>query len=201
MPTISAGQIATYIKNAGATDSVAVTMVAIALAESGGNTDAIGDVSLENSTWGPSVGLWQIRSLNSEKGTGGTRDEVANHNPQTNANHAMQILNGSGLSAWSTYTNQAYRAHLPAANTGVGSPQATDATLASSDSSNPFSSLGKVFTTLAAPGTWTRITVTVVGVIAMLFGIIVIVKQTSVGKAATGAVKKGVEAAGIVAAL
>ena len=33
------------------------------MAESSGSSDAVGDVSLVNDKWGPSIGLFQIRSL------------------------------------------------------------------------------------------------------------------------------------------
>lgn len=35
----------------------------VSRAESGGYSDAVGDVSLVNDKWGPSIGLFQIRSL------------------------------------------------------------------------------------------------------------------------------------------
>jgi hypothetical protein len=88
--------------------------VAVAMAESSGKTCSKGDVNLENATWGPSIGLWQIRSLRSQKGTGGVRDETANYDPRINARHAYQIWSGEGGSwqPWSTWNNGAYRAYI-----------------------------------------------------------------------------------------
>lgn len=111
--------IAQLIANAGCPQQTVPTMVAIALAESGGDANNVGDVALETSTWGPSVGLWQIRSLRSEYGKGTTRDEKANYDPATNAKHAMEILHSQGLSAWTTYTRGTYRAFIDRGNSAA----------------------------------------------------------------------------------
>lgn len=77
---------------------------AVALAESGGRTCAVGDVHLETSKWGPSVCLWQVRSLRAETGTGRVRDERANlADPQVCARHAHAVWKTSGWRAWSTW--------------------------------------------------------------------------------------------------
>ena len=52
----------------------AVFAAAIAFGESNGRTDAVGDVALQDGTWGPSLGPWQVRSLWAENHTGGVRD-------------------------------------------------------------------------------------------------------------------------------
>ena len=49
--------------NAGFRNDSLIIAVCIAMAESSGNENAVGDVSLVNAKWGPSIGLWQIRSL------------------------------------------------------------------------------------------------------------------------------------------
>lgn len=198
MPVIPDAQIAQALRNAGATDSVVPTMVAIALAESGGNTTAKGDIGLQNSTWGPSVGLWQIRSLNAQKGTGGTRDELSNADPQANANHAMQILNSQGLAAWSVYTSQAYRLFLSrgsaAANgsSANGIPVETTGLL-----SNPFTPLGTIFTTLNNHGIWLRIGAVAFGIGAVYLGIFMLVKNSSAGKAVASTAITAAEVAAV----
>lgn len=180
MAVVSDQQIAQYIRAAGATDTTAVTMVAIALAESGGNTTALGDIGLQTSTWGPSVGLWQIRSLNAERGKGTTRDQNANMDGQTNANHAMQILNSQGLSAWSTYTSQAYRLFSARANSAVAggaSPgSAVDATPVGI--TGAFSSLTKIFSTLTSTATWLRIGAVGFGAAALYIGLVMMIKSS-----------------------
>lgn len=75
---------------------------------------AIGDQELANSTWGYSYGLFQIRSLRSEKGTGGIRDEDRLLDPVFNCTSAVAIRRAWGGSwrAWATYTSGAYKAYL-----------------------------------------------------------------------------------------
>lgn len=51
-----------------------VTMAAITPGESGRRPSAVGDVSLQNATWGPSYNITQVRSLRAQQGTGGPRD-------------------------------------------------------------------------------------------------------------------------------
>jgi hypothetical protein len=78
------------------------TWVAIALAESGGNQYAHATVGED------SRGLWQI-NMRAHAGWVGNRDL---YDPATNAWAASQVCKGSGPSAWSTYTNGAYRSFL-----------------------------------------------------------------------------------------
>lgn len=88
-------EIAGYAYDAGLRSPASLAKaVAIAWAESGGNPTAKGDQLLANSEWGPSVGLWQIRSLKAEKGKGTTRDEDALVNPAHNARSMMTISGG-----------------------------------------------------------------------------------------------------------
>ena len=66
MTTLSGAAVAALARNAGLTGAGLVTAVAVAKGESGWRTDARGDVALVDAKWGPSIGLWQIRSLNAE---------------------------------------------------------------------------------------------------------------------------------------
>lgn len=50
------------------------TIVAIGFRESGWEPEAQGDVAIQTPVWGPSCGVWQIRTYKSETGTGGDRD-------------------------------------------------------------------------------------------------------------------------------
>ncbi|MFI9386011.1 hypothetical protein [Kutzneria sp. NPDC052558] len=116
MPTISARQIAQHAYDAGFRGESLNTAVAVALAESHGDTGIHGDANLQTGTWGPSVGLWQIRSLNPGHGTAAEqalRNAQANADPAVNARHAYAISHqGSNFRPWSTYTNGAYRNYL-----------------------------------------------------------------------------------------
>lgn len=123
MAKLPDGQIATLARNAGWKGTDLPIAVAVALAESGGDTAARGDTGLVTSKWGPSIGLWQIRSLNAEKGKGTTRDELANVDPATNARHAHEIWQGQGWGPWTTFGVGKYLLFMPratAAVTGIG---------------------------------------------------------------------------------
>jgi hypothetical protein len=95
--------IAGYAKGAGFAGNDVAVAVAIAEAESGGNTQARGD-------HGTSVGLWQIHLPAHPEFNGQNLDD-----PATNARAAKSVKDKSGWSAWSTYGGVRYLALLPAA--------------------------------------------------------------------------------------
>jgi len=124
MTQLSPGQIASVVKQAGWPLAEIPMAVAIVLGESSGYTDSRGDVSLMNGTWGPSIGLFQIRSLNSQKGKGTTRDEIANLDPLTNARHALEIRKSQGLAAWSVFNTGAYLKYMAKGLAAAANPLA-----------------------------------------------------------------------------
>lgn len=160
---------------AGGNPAAASTAAAVAYAESSGNPGAMGDIKLQTSTWGPSVGLWQIRSLNAQRGRGGQRDAGANTDPLTNARNAVAISNnGTNFGPWSTFKSGAYRRYLNGAAggslpAGVTAPGAggkpTDPLGGVVDSITnaigaPFGSIAdslSVIHKLTMPETWVRI--------------------------------------------
>lgn len=106
----------------------AVTATAIAISESGLNPSARGDTTLQDATWGPSIGLWQIRSLKSENGTGGTRDGSRLTDPAFNARSMAAISNGGrSWTPWSVYKSGAYRANLNTVIKATGANAVTTA--------------------------------------------------------------------------
>lgn len=114
MPVLTAEQVARLAFDAGFRGENLVIAVAVAKGESGFRSDALGDQSLRDQTWSNSVGLFQVRCLHAERGTGGVRDEVANLDPAHNARSAWEI-SGRGahnFRPWSVFTNNAYRTHL-----------------------------------------------------------------------------------------
>lgn len=113
MATLSPAAIYALAVNAGLSPAAATTATAVALAESGGRTDAQGDIGLEDGTWGPSVGLWQIRSLKAQYGTGGPRDASRLSDPQFNAASMAQISGtGGNFKPWTTFTKGTYKRFL-----------------------------------------------------------------------------------------
>lgn len=80
-------------------------MAAIAMAESGGDTDAIGLLG--------EVGLWQINQpVHRKEHPQWTIAWL--RNPANNAAAAKVILSSQGLKAWTAYTSGAYRSYLKA---------------------------------------------------------------------------------------
>jgi peptidoglycan hydrolase-like protein with peptidoglycan-binding domain len=120
MTTYTVPQLVQLAYDAGWRGGNIATAAAVAKAESGGNSRAIGDVRLESHTWGPSVGLWQIRSLRDEFGTGKVRDERANLDPVINARHAHEIWSyGETFEPWTAYTAGTYTRYLAEASAAV----------------------------------------------------------------------------------
>lgn len=125
--SLAPSQVYQLARGAGFDPATAAVMVAIAGAESGWNPAALGDVSREDATWGPSVGLWQVRSERAQYGTGGPRDASRLTDPAFNAAAAYTIYRGQGLRAWSTYNSGAYRSYLGQAATASTSGAGTGA--------------------------------------------------------------------------
>jgi hypothetical protein len=91
------------------------TAFAVALAESGGRTKALGDEKIANKTYGPSMGVFQIRSLKDpKKYPGGQwRDGKRLFDPSFNVKAAWNISNeGQNWKAWSAYKNGSFSRYL-----------------------------------------------------------------------------------------
>lgn len=113
MATLTGAQVYQLALQAGLNPPAAAIATAIAKGESGWRTDAMGDVSLQDGKWGPSVGLWQIRSVKAENGTGGTRDASRLTDPASNARSMVAISSGgSSWTPWTIYKNGAYKKYL-----------------------------------------------------------------------------------------
>jgi|SRR5579872_5415857 len=119
-----------YAANAGFSGPDLATAVAIALAESSGNPNEIGDRTLAPAN-GPSYGLWQI-NIGSKAHPEFASLGQALLDPQTNANAAYSIYSraGGSFSQWTTYTTAAYMQYLPqvlAAQSPAPAPLTIDA--------------------------------------------------------------------------
>lgn len=105
--------IATYAAQAGFVGNDLVTAVAIALAESSGNSRAYNPEAQAGTPIGKgSYGLWQIYLNAHPEFTGQDL-----YDPQTNANAAFSVYSnaGSSFSPWNTYKNGAYQSQLAVA--------------------------------------------------------------------------------------
>lgn len=116
MANLSQQQIEVYARSAGMANPQ--VMAAIAMAESGGNPKAHNPVPPDNS-----YGLWQVNMLGAmgpaRRKEYGISSNDALYNPAINARAAAKILKGQGLTAWSTYTNGAYKKYM-GKNTSTG---------------------------------------------------------------------------------
>jgi Lysozyme like domain len=110
---ISTDDIAMYAANAGWSGPDLQVAVAVALAESSGYADVVGDLQV---TPGGSIGLWQI---NLKAHPQYTASQLAD--PQTNANAAYAIYQAAGneFTPWSAYNNSAFSAYLVQAQQAV----------------------------------------------------------------------------------
>lgn len=134
-PTITPGAAASIedilrlAKAAGFSGMSLQTIAAIGLAESGGRTNAQGDVNIQDAKWGPSVGVWQVRTLKSDKGKGTTRDiDALLADPSKQAKSAWEISGGGqNFKPWSVYTAGKYKSNMGAvqevmSSKGIGDP-------------------------------------------------------------------------------
>ena len=112
---LTPGQIAIVAQEAGFTGHDLVIAVAVALAESGGNANAIGDVTI-----GGSFGLWQVfckahpHLIPPEH-----PDSVAWYDPYQNARWAYEISGGNNWRPWSTFKHGTYQAFMDIAQEAV----------------------------------------------------------------------------------
>lgn len=112
-PPLSAQQISDYAYAAGFKGEGLKVAVAVALGESGGNAGIVGDAGIQDAIYGPSIGLWQIRSLKAEKGKSTTRDELALYDPGFNARSAYSISGGgTNFAPWTVFKNGTYKKFL-----------------------------------------------------------------------------------------
>jgi len=110
-------QIAQFANNAGFYGSDLITAVAVALAESGGNTKAYNPEKNAGTPPGEgSYGLWQIYLHRHPEFA-----KLDKFDPQLNANEAYKVYveAGNSFTPWSTFKNGAYEAHLDDAQAGV----------------------------------------------------------------------------------
>jgi peptidoglycan hydrolase CwlO-like protein len=108
-------QIALVAQKAGFTGQNLEIAVAVALAESGGNVNAEGDVAI-----GGSFGLWQVFCMaHPTLIPPSNPDSVAWYDPWQNARWAYQISGGSNWHPWSTYKHGTYQAFMDEARAAV----------------------------------------------------------------------------------
>lgn len=107
-PNCRQPEICLSLLKAGFKEDQLQLMLAISEAESHFRLDAIGDVSLQNKTWGVSVGILQIRTLKTQnKGCRDYDKLMGDLDAQTSC--AYQIWQTQDYNAWSAYLNGSYK--------------------------------------------------------------------------------------------
>jgi hypothetical protein len=176
MPILSDGEISNAVLMAGFQGEARVTAIAVALAESGGNSDATN----KNSNGSIDYGLFQINSIHA--------DLLNSHvwaDPVENAQMALEISsNGTNWKPWVAYTTGRHIPYLPRAMAAEGSDSFTDGKTADPND-NP--SIGDFFSMLLDGRTWIRLASIAVGFILILIGLSMFTDIDN--KAAVGAVK------------
>lgn len=155
---LSPEQIADVARRAGISEDMIPTMVAIALAESGGDSgiDTVKsglDPDKKNEF---SLGLWQINMIDRpgfmlgeerRRKLGISKTEQL-YDPLTNARAAALILREQGLGAWSVYTNGRYKQYLPTAKKAFSGPRTSQPVVSKSVDSGTRYSKGQDVTQL-----------------------------------------------------
>lgn len=163
MTKLTDSQIAGYAYGAGFTAQEVPTMVAIALAESGGDTNAHNPSGAE--------GLWQVMwQLHGFTGNP--------YDPATNASAARTVYKSQGYHAWTTFNTGVYKAFMGrgqvaagnASNTGNASSGGNAGSTAPGTVSN--NGLSDSVAKATKSGTWLRIGEFALGALLIIFAIL-----------------------------
>ena len=101
---------------------------AVFMGESRGYQERVGDLGIQDETWGPSVGLAQVRTMPAQRGSGGSRDiERVAGDPLENLRAALELYQGrpsfangkkfgepGGFPQWAAYNDGSYKRFLDA---------------------------------------------------------------------------------------
>ncbi len=184
MARLSADELRALTAKVGLAGEAQRIAVAVALAESGGDTNAVGD-------GGDSIGLWQINTRFHRYDKGALRD------PEQNARAMLAIsAGGSNWRPWSVYTNGKYRQYLDQA--GSLTPVVGDAVGAVGDAVggavNMAASVGKFLGVLSDPSWWKRLGVGAAGFLLIAIVAFLLLKDlatSTVSKAVKGVASRG----------
>jgi tape measure domain-containing protein len=122
---LNAGQLKALALAAGFNDRDASIMAAIAMAESGGRSNAHNNNA---ATGDNSYGLWQVNMLGrmgpQRRQAFGIGSNEALFDPAVNASAARKVFESQGFGAWSVFKSGAYRQFLPQAMRASATPMA-----------------------------------------------------------------------------
>lgn len=191
---ISDAAIASAARAQGLNPTNTAIAVAIALAESGGNTRAHNAVPPDNS-----YGLWQINMLGSmgperRKQFGLTSNDQL-YDPNVNAKAMSAISNGgTNWKPWTTYTRGTYRAYMARGMQAAGSSSGTPGTIETQPVglSDSFSSITQFFNTLQDVRFWKWFGLMLVGAGLAFYGVMKMTGDNQLSAATKGLVKGAV---------
>jgi tape measure domain-containing protein len=122
---LNAGQLKALALAAGFNDRDASIMAAIAMAESGGRSNAHNNNA---ATGDNSYGLWQVNMLGrmgpQRRQAFGIGSNEALFDPAVNASAARKVFESQGFGAWSVFKSGAYKQFLPQAMRAGAAPMA-----------------------------------------------------------------------------
>lgn len=105
---VSQAKILRTLHDAGARGDQLILLAAVTEGESNRRLAAVGDTTIMDATWGPSVGPWQIRTAKAKTGTGEARDINVASTLEGGAAAAVEIYNaaaakGDPMRPWGAY--------------------------------------------------------------------------------------------------
>ncbi len=195
----NAAQIAFFAWSAGLTDRKALeTATAIALAESSGYEGAGGTYTDPQGHTQHVYGLWQVSTIH---GTGTEPCDPV----KAAASMATLSRGGTDWSAWTTYTNKTYLAHLPAAKLGVakmlkaipgmvtaGAQAAVGGGPDPCDGLPPIAKqLCQIVTFVTLGANWIRLGEAIGGAILILLALWLVLSHTQAGRDVKAGITKG----------
>lgn len=206
MTTLNPHDIGVVAYQAGWRGKDLVIAIAVALAESGGRTDA---VNTANSNGTTDYGLFQVNSIHNP-----TAEERTQALP--NARKAKSIwdarakTDSSGWNAWSVYNSRRYLFFIPQATPAAAAVEgeaklgkipdiagdiAGGVTGGIGNIAGQAQDLIKILKTLGDPYTWKRIAFFGMGVVIGIIGLVMVLRSTGPVKAAESAAKSVVKTA------
>jgi hypothetical protein len=201
-------QIAGHAQAAGFPPDQIVTAVAVALAESGGETTATN----RNSNGSTDYGLWQINTVH-----GALLNQGDKFNPLDNAKMALTVYARAGnkWTPWSVYKSGTYRAQLntatlaarnPVPPAGAANASPGEAPTTTVPASSPLDMLGPIGSALGSitsvldkvtsGSLWLRVGAFIIGSCLIVFSLL---RLSGAGEMLVGAAKTAAKTAAVVA--
>lgn len=188
MPTLTRDQIAGHASAAGFTGEDVKIAVAVALAESGGDTRAHNAVPPDNS-----YGLWQINMLGAmgpeRRKRFGLKSNEDLFDPAANARAAYGIWKQQGWSrGWTTYSSGKYKQFLGSESGGTGTGESSEPD-SGTDSGDGITGAVNAFGSTVFKG-FANIAGILVAIALLVIGVVLLSRNQIAGLLPAGKVKK-----------